>query len=155
VFEICQIGDDERAELFEVVQRYWAGLMPQAPVVQDPTIRPQYFESQFRFGEPGSYQWWAILNSVKIGFANAELSEDWIGQVWAYIKDFYVEPHWRRQGHGRAFIRALMDWMAGQDVYRIDLQVRSDNPSALAFWQSVGFDLASYRMRTYLDWPTG
>jgi len=151
MLETQPIGDGERDELFEVVQRYWIELMPHSPVVQDPAIRPRYFDSQFRFGEPGSCQWWAVLDGTRIGFANVELSEDWTGRVWAYVRDFYIEPDWRWQGHGRAFAQALVDWLKGQGVYRIDLHVRSDNPGALAFWKSLGFDLASYRLRTYLD----
>ena len=36
-------------------------------------------------------------------------------------------------------------------LYRIDLHARSDAPASLAFWRAVGYDLASYRMRRYLD----
>jgi GNAT superfamily N-acetyltransferase len=144
------IGVEERAALYEVAQRFWEELMPHAPVVQDPSIRPRYFEHEFRLGQPGHHAWWASAGGQRVGFAHLELDEDWAGRPWAYVKGFYVEPRWRRQGIGRSLARALVDWLRARGVYRVDLHARSDTPAALAFWQAVGFDLASYRMRQYL-----
>jgi GNAT superfamily N-acetyltransferase len=157
---IRPIGVGEREALYEMAQRFWEELMPHAPVVQDPSIRQRYFEYEFhardsRVGQPGHPAWWAIVEGERAGFATArlsraELDEDWTGRPWAYIKDFYVEPRWRRLGVGRAFVQALLDWLDAQGVYRVDLHARSDAPAARAFWEAVGFDLASYRMRRYL-----
>jgi ribosomal protein S18 acetylase RimI-like enzyme len=36
-------------------------------------------------------------------------------------------------------------------VHRIDVSVRADNPAALAFWRSAGFELSLYQLRAYLD----
>ena len=96
-----------------------------------------------------------MIGDERAGFAGARLSrlkldEDWAGRPWAYIKGFYIEPRWRRQGIGRASVRKITDWLDEQGVYRVDLHARSDTPAALAFWRAVGFDLASYRMRQYL-----
>jgi GNAT superfamily N-acetyltransferase len=147
---IRPIGVEEREALFEVMVRFWEELMPHAPVVQDPSIRPRYFEHECRLGQPGHYAWWAVAGDERVGFAHLELDEDWSGRPWAYVKGFYVEPRWRRQGIGRAFVREIAIWLNEQGVYRVDLHARSDTPAALAFWRAVGFDLASYRMRRYL-----
>jgi len=40
-------------------------------------------------------------------------------------------------------------------VERVDLDVRRDNPQALAFWQAQGFGIAAYRMRIYRDPDSG
>jgi GNAT superfamily N-acetyltransferase len=149
--KLQRVSEEQRDELFEAVVRYWTELMPHAPVVRDPSIRPLYYASQFELGAPDCYQWWAVLDDERIGFANLQLAADPVGRTWAAVNDFYVEPGYRRQGCGRAFVRALVDWLKEQGVYRIDLHVRSDSPGALAFWQSLGFTLASYRLRTYLD----
>ena len=144
------IGAGEREALYEIVQRFWEELMPHAPIVRDPALRPRYFDHEVCLGQPGHRAWWAMVGDERAGFACAELEEDWAGRSWAYVKGFYIEPRWRRQGYGRAFARALVDWLTEQGVHRIDLHVRSDTPVALAFWRAVGFDLASYRMRQYL-----
>jgi ribosomal protein S18 acetylase RimI-like enzyme len=136
--------------------RFWQELMPHAPVVQDPSIRPAYFCHEFCLGQPGHRAWWAVVDDPpaaggqRVGFCHLELNEDWAGRSWAYIKGFYIEPRWRRQGIGRAFAQAILDHLRKQGLYRIDLHARSDTPAALAFWRAVGYDLASYRMRQYL-----
>ena len=150
MLRIEAVKSDERAALFEVVQRYWGETMPRAPVVQNPELRPQYYAHEFQFDRPGNYLYWAIVDDARVGFANVELSQDWTDQSWAYVKDLYIEPAWRHQGHGQALVQALIDWCTDQGVYRVDLYVRSDSPEAMAFWESVGFELASYRMRRYL-----
>jgi ribosomal protein S18 acetylase RimI-like enzyme len=148
--ELRAIEAHEREALAAMAQRYWEGLMPHAPVVRDPLLRQQYFDERFRFGEPDRSLWWAVVEGNRIGFANVTLREG-VGERWAEVADFYVEPAWRRQGHGRAFVRAILDWLKAQGITRADLHVRKDNPGALAFWQRVGFELALYRLRTYLD----
>ena len=40
-------------------------------------------------------------------------------------------------------------------VERIDLNVRRDNPRALAFWQAQGFGIAGYQLRMYRDPESG
>jgi ribosomal protein S18 acetylase RimI-like enzyme len=144
------IGIEERKVLYEMAQRFWEELMPHAPVVRDPSVRPAYFSHEFRLGEPGHLAWWIVLDSERAGFAHLELNEDWAGRPWAYIKGFYVEPKWRRQGFGRAAAVAVAGLLCERGVQRIDLHARSDTPAALAFWRAIGYNLASYRMRQYL-----
>ena len=144
------IGVEEREALYEMAVRFWTELMPHAPVVQDPLIRPAYFDREFRLGQPGHRAWWANVGDAHAGFAHLELDEDWAGRPWAYIKGFYIEPRWRRLGIGRAFAIEIAQILRNLAVYRIDLHARSDTPAAFAFWRSVGYDLASYRMRQYL-----
>jgi len=40
-------------------------------------------------------------------------------------------------------------------VQLIELNVRRDTPQALAFWESQGFRIASYRLHQYRDPKTG
>lgn len=148
--EIKQISADERAELWEMVLRYWRQLMPHAPVVTDVAMGRRYFAERFEFNQPARHCWWATVDGAKVGFAAVELGESFEGR-WAQIDDFYVEQTQQRQGYGTAFIRALVAWMKGEGVYRIDLNVRRDNPAALAFWQSASFEVALYVVRQYLD----
>jgi ribosomal protein S18 acetylase RimI-like enzyme len=59
-------------------------------------------------------------------------------------------PNQRRRGLGRAFAQAIVARLREQGIGQIDLNVREDNPRALAFWRSCGFSLALYRLRMYL-----
>jgi GNAT superfamily N-acetyltransferase len=147
---LCRIAAAERDELAAMAQRYWEGLMPHAPVVRDPELRQLYFEDRFRFDDPHRPLWWAVTGGAKIGFANLVLGES-PGERHAEVSDFYVEPAWRRRGHGRAFLHAILAWLQAHGITRVDLNVRRDNPGAMAFWQRAGFELALYRLRRYLD----
>ncbi|HKG24950.1 MAG TPA: GNAT family N-acetyltransferase [Thermomicrobiales bacterium] len=147
--ELVPIREADRDELREVVRRYWIGLMPHAPVVQDPARGEVEFRSRFRLDDAESLHWWAVLDGIRIGFAKVDLAEE-NGERSAQVRDFYVEPEWRRRGYGRAFARAMIGWLREQGVGQIDLNVRRDNPVALAFWRSLGFDLALYHLRRYL-----
>jgi ribosomal protein S18 acetylase RimI-like enzyme len=147
---IHAIREDERDELRTMAVAYWLELMPHAPVIQDPQRREGYFQNRFRFDTPESTLWWAMIDENRAGFARIDLALDHDGP-WAEIQDFYVAEEWRGQGTGRAFAKCLVEWLRAHDVVRIDLHVRSDNPRALAFWQAVGFEMASYRLRTYIE----
>jgi GNAT superfamily N-acetyltransferase len=148
--EITRIKAEEVAALWEVVQRYWQQLMPHAPVVTDPDMGRRYFAARFQFDRSGRHYWWATVDGTKVGFAFVELDESLEG-LGAQIGDFYIERAYQRQGYGTAFIHALIEWLKAEGVYRIDLNVRQDNPGALAFWKSVGFEIALYVVRQYLD----
>ncbi len=71
------------------------------------------------------------------------------------VNDFYVLPEARRQGYGRAMVQWLLAHLDSLGVEQIDLDVRRDNPDALAFWQAQGFGIALYRLRQYRDPESG
>lgn len=148
MIDLVYIHETDRDELRAMVRRYWLGLMPHAPVVQDPVRGEAEFLSRFLFDDPGSVLWWAVVGGTRIGFAKVDLGEDADGG-WAQVRDFFVGPEWRRRGHDRAFAQAMIARLREQGIVLIDLNVRRDNPVALVFWQSVGFDLALYQLRFY------
>ena len=143
------ITEGDLDELRAAADRYWFGLMPNAPVIQDPVRRSAFFDARFRLGAADCVHLWAIAGEAKIGFARVDLGRDHDGP-WAAIGDFFIEAPWRRQGYGRAFAAAIVARLREQGVRRIDLNVRRDNPVGAAFWQAVGFELASYRFRMHL-----
>jgi GNAT superfamily N-acetyltransferase len=149
MIDLVPIRETDLGDLRAAVRRYWLDLMPHAPVVQDPARGETEFLDRFRLDAPGTAHWWAVLDRTRIGFAKIDLGDD-ADHRWAQVRDFFIELAWRRQGHGRAFALALVAWLHDQEVRRIDLNVRHDNPVALAFWQSLGFDLALYHLRRYL-----
>jgi ribosomal protein S18 acetylase RimI-like enzyme len=55
-----------------------------------------------------------------------------------YLRQFWIDPHIRRQGIGRRAFEWLrvMQW---KDKPRIRLDVLVCNPAGIAFWRSVGF----------------
>ena len=149
IVALQDIATEERDELREMVAAYWAELVPDAPVARDPQRAAAYFAEHFRFGDDTVALWWATLGAAKVGFVRVErwLAEDERG---AFIRDFYIRPDVRRRGVGAAIVRAIRAVAEGEGWVRIDLNVRADNPSGLAFWRSQGFGLQLYQLRQFV-----
>jgi len=146
--EIRLVDGDERETLFAMAQRSWQEWMPQAPVVTDPIEGAKYFASHFQIGAPNTSVWWGHRGGKLIGFARLELREDWRSLPWAELTDFYIEPQWRRRGHGTGFAQALLAWLERQGNYRFDLNVRvSLLPVVAPFWDHLRFEVVMYRFR--------
>ena len=143
------IATEEREELRKMGAAYWAELVPDAPVAHDPRRAAAYFAEHFRFGDDTVSLWWATLDMGKFGFVRVDrwLTEDERG---AFIRDFYIRPDVRRQGVGTAVVQAIRAVADGEGWVRIDLNVRADNPSGLAFWRSQGFNLQLYQLRQFV-----
>lgn len=148
--DIRRVTPDERTMLRLMAQRYWKDLMPQSRVVQDAAVRRTYFQRRFRLDDPDVYIWWARIEGENVGFAHVVVREDETGESYASVKDFYIESPHRHRGYGKALWERVRERLARSGVQRIDLHVRPDTPTAMDFWTSVGFELASYRLRQFL-----
>lgn len=62
------------------------------------------------------------------------LADDWAG-----ITDVTVMPEHRRQGLAQVVMTALVEWAAERGASTAYLQVRGDNPPALALYAGLGF----------------
>ena len=58
---------------------------------------------------------------------------------WAGITDVWVSPDHRRRGLGLVVMAAMLEWAAEHGATTAYLQVRGDNPPALAMYASLGF----------------
>jgi GNAT superfamily N-acetyltransferase len=84
---------------------------------------------------------------VAKGRAAMGADEDWVG-----ITDVWVSPDHRRQGLALVVLAALLGWAAERGAATAYLQVRGDNPAALALYDRLGF-LPHHDYR-YLTAPT-
>jgi ribosomal protein S18 acetylase RimI-like enzyme len=150
MIELTPVQPAEGDDLRRMAEAYWAELMPKATVLKDQPSRDRYFAESFRWDGEQDRPYWALLAGERVGFVT--LSRN--GQS-AYIDDFYVVPAARRQGLGRQIAQALATLFDGDGVTLVELSVRRDNPRALAFWEALGFRIASYRLRQYRDPATG
>jgi ribosomal protein S18 acetylase RimI-like enzyme len=64
----------------------------------------------------------------------ADLADGWVG-----ITDVWVSSDHRRQGLGSSVVHALLSWGAERGATTAYLQVRGDNPGALAIYERLGF----------------
>lgn len=147
--KLHQIARPELPQLRLMVEEYWQELMPKADVLTVERDRNAYFRDRFS-SPPDTWSlfWAALPDGRKVGFVNVEIDK---ARKLAVVQDFYIVPQARRSGNGSAAVAALMDLLDACRVERIDLNVRRDNPVALAFWEAQGFRVALHRMRMYRD----
>jgi GNAT superfamily N-acetyltransferase len=57
-----------------------------------------------------------------------------------WLEDLYVDANARGTGLGRALAQAVIDRAAARGCRRVELDVNSENPAAIALYRSLGFD---------------
>jgi ribosomal protein S18 acetylase RimI-like enzyme len=56
---------------------------------------------------------------------------------WVYY--VAADPHYRRQGVGRALMVAAEQWLQHRGIWKLNLLVRSDNVDVVGFYQRLGY----------------
>lgn len=72
----------------------------------------------------------------------------------ATLFNIAVDPQWQRQGIGRMLLEQLISELEKRDVLTLWLEVRASNHSAIALYESLGFNEATIR-RNYYPTATG
>jgi ribosomal protein S18 acetylase RimI-like enzyme len=57
-----------------------------------------------------------------------------------WLEDLYVRPQARGSGLGRALVQEVIDRATARGCRRVELDVNSENPTAMALYRSLGFD---------------
>ena len=151
MLRMTEIAEDEQLTLRAMADDYWREIMPQSPIALDRVRRERYFETRFARRTGRDYQWWEKDEEITVGFANAALLTDEAGDIYGYLKDFYITPEHRHRGYGGAFARLIFDWLKTHGAGRVSLHTRLDSPAATAFWQRMGCERRMYIMRKLLD----
>ena len=148
--QLQPVDPSHREDFYAVVLDYWQELMPDSAIMASAAKQVAYFADRFCWEGDITPPHWGVQHDRRVGFVNFTLKEK-----RAHIHDFYVLPAERRKGYGRVLVQAIYDHFDAAGVQQIDLNVRRDNPHALAFWQSQGFGIALYQLRQYRDPHTG
>lgn len=69
------------------------------------------------------------------------------GVVVGEVSDVWVEAEARRSGVGQALAQTGVEWMRGQGVHSVEVQVLSGNEASLRFFESLGFKLELRALR--------
>jgi aminoglycoside 6'-N-acetyltransferase I len=78
-----------------------------------------------------------------VGFAELSLrpyAEDCRTSPVAFLEGWYVTPSMRRQGVGRALVRAAEEWGRGQGCREFGSDTQFDNSTSIAAHLALGFD---------------
>ena len=84
------------------------------------------------------------LNDKTIGYLIAMLTTN-----SADILNIGIDPDFKRQGYGRAFLKHLIEELRKRDIYEILLEVRIGNKSAIQFYKKQGFKEIFVRKNYY------
>lgn len=152
MLRVSKVDPEDRPLFRQMVAAYWQELMPRSDVVNDPARWEAYFQEEFSWDGSQRHPYWATVADRRVGLIAFDV---WVGEKRAFVSDLYVTPGERRQGYGAAMVRWLFSYLDDLGIARIDLDVRRDNPGALAFWQAQGFGIALYRLRQYRDPDAG
>ena len=85
------------------------------------------------------------LNDKTIGYLIAMLAPD-----SADILNIGIDPDFKRQGHGRALFKHLIEELRKRHIGEILLEVRAENKPAIQFYKKQGFKEISVRKNYYL-----
>ncbi|UBM60582.1 GNAT family N-acetyltransferase [Marinilongibacter aquaticus] len=69
----------------------------------------------------------------------------------AYLGFMYVKPSHRGQGLNRKVMDFLKDWATSRDVHELQLDVYTDNASAIKAYKKAGFEEFLVTMRMHVD----
>lgn len=88
----------------------------------------------------------------------AEAAEGIVGQIWlslpgtaahpatAWVYNVEVSPEHRGKGYGRAIMLAAEELLRGRGVGRLGLNVFGGNRTAIALYDSLGYEVTSQQM---------
>jgi ribosomal protein S18 acetylase RimI-like enzyme len=86
-----------------------------------------------------------LLASAGGGPADGVVQVRYRWSVWwaaedCWLEDLYVRAEARGTGVGRALTEAVLDRARARGCGRVELDVNSENPAALALYRSLGFE---------------
>lgn len=127
------------------LRRYREELTGEAPSDQ---WLDRYLEVLFADQGRQRHIWWAVDRGRKVGFAVTVLSKHWADKrrTQGVIGEFYIYPEYRREGLGRRFAQAVIDWFRANGADEIQSGVIAGNLRGLRFWEAVGFQITRYTM---------
>ncbi|MCF8359977.1 MAG: GNAT family N-acetyltransferase [Prolixibacteraceae bacterium] len=89
----------------------------------------------------------AKINGKYAGFANCFIGfSTFQAKQLLNIHDFAVSPVFRRKGIGDALMKAIIDYSKQNDMCKITLEVRQDNPGARSLYKRNGFSECAHPM---------
>jgi ribosomal protein S18 acetylase RimI-like enzyme len=109
----------------------WNTVFPDAPAWNDPAA-----DIERKLSVQRELFFVAVDDETIVGTAMAGFDGH---RGWVYY--VAVAPEQRRQGVGRALMRAVEAGLTGLGCTKLNLQVRATNPQAIAFYERLGFSV--------------
>jgi ribosomal protein S18 acetylase RimI-like enzyme len=63
---------------------------------------------------------------------------------WVYY--VAVSPEHQRMGHAREIMHACEQWVREQDIFKIQLMVRTENQDVISFYEALGYETSDVKV---------
>jgi RimJ/RimL family protein N-acetyltransferase len=119
----------------------------------DPTLKPDpinYYDLNLMITAPHILLVVAELDGVLIGsgYARIEYAKHYVKHLqYAYLGFMYVVPEHRGKGVNKLVIDNLKDWVLGQNITELRLEVYNQNAAAIKAYEKFGFSKHMLHMR--------
>lgn len=128
---------DAVAALAEEMDSYY-GSPPTEPIA----IRREQINDALFGTPPGAYALLAINGESAIGLASYSFLWPAAGLTRSlYLKELFVTKSRRRDGVGTQLMQAVLAMASDNRCSRVEWTADDDNPSAMHFYEALGFDL--------------
>ncbi|ELZ56164.1 MULTISPECIES: GNAT family N-acetyltransferase [Halorubrum] len=131
------------------------------PDDSDPRVRPgrpgdadriRELQSHLRQPSPDLLEYGLAVGAARVSVADGRvvgylLPVDGPNRRGVHLAELVVAPAFRREGRGRALLRAAIADADGP----VTLQAHPDNDAALALYESLGFEVVERRPDAYAD----
>lgn len=140
----------EHDRFFELFERYDAELGPHdpdRPADQTPASYTALYREAVERDREGQTLEWIELAAAPVGLLVWRQVPDWPDErrEVAEILDCYVEPPSRRAGVASTAIGLWLAARRDESVELVEAGVLSGNREAVAFWESLGFEVRAFQ----------
>lgn len=133
---LLNLPEDARAYR-DMLAMYAADPLGQGATLEDAVLDKVIADLR---GHPCMYAFLAFLGQEPAGFATCFLGySTFKAAPLMNIHDIAVAPAYRRRGIGRALIETIASEGGRLGCCRLTLEVRDDNPGAMALYRQLGF----------------
>ena len=133
IVTLREVGETERAALWNVLQKYLHELSAYYPLTMDDNGNYPYPYFNLWFQEPERTALWIGLGRTAAGFALLNRWSCLGASIDHAVAEFTIFPRYRRGGLGREAVRKIFAWYPG----RWELKYAKGNQAAKAFWTAV------------------
>jgi len=144
-FEFCDFSKAEHLEVMGFLLNHYM----EDPMGDHPPLNSEeLLRLAAKLAErPHAFILFMRVNGNYVGMSTCfELLSTFKIKPYLYIHDFIVHTNFRGQRLGRKLMEKLVDIGKERDYCKITLEVREDNPAALALYQKMGFEECEPRM---------
>ncbi len=140
---LVPVTEAEYDDFFAMLEVYDSELEAYETVKPDHEVEFAVYRQSILDDMEGRELLWIVEGDDRAGFAMTRTSADWPderSQIMS-IAEFYIVPHRRRSGVGRAAVEQLLADHRRRSTFLVQASIMRENAAAREFWERLGFEL--------------